>query len=644
VEALACATEASSPAARAHRLKGPNFRAETGGLELAYRWSRARARGNPEKVMTLGTRRFEKRSASLLLASTRGATMLQYIVVLGLVALTGAVAFAQFNDSIRSALQGETQAVAESNREAGGPVGSLGEEVALAGGKALVVQGSWALSSKAGRVGAAAARRKQRGRANSQFKGGQTDRGTPVSGGCSNGICSEDDGQSCFAAGTPVATPNGPMSIERIVPGDLVLSRDEETGNFSTQRVSATFITLDRQLTDVHTVSLSGDKGTVRVTPGHLFWTPTDTWLPAEELVPGAVLVDSSGAEVSVVSVAPVRAPANVYNLEVEGTHTYFAGATPVWVHNGSCGSKRDKNHPDAADDSDPGTTDPPPGQSQNPPGQNQNPPGQNQNPPGQNQNPPGQNQNPPGQNQNPPGQSQQSPNKYAEPEVVAYINRTIEAQNELLQKAYDIDLNGKTAAQRNANIDAQIDRVRRGKGDYDDYSPVEKEQEIARLEGRRVPPSAPQVPSITSLDQAAAESSKSCKDVPCNQFGSDLLTRAGGGNPGRPHDGPIEPNQLVQVSLHFPNSGNNHLYNVYFDDTGHAYVIQSYLNHEVPIVNKMTQADYQSLYDKATSGKDGWADAYKTLFGVNPVVNGTDPADNRPNEVWLNDPAPPTP
>ncbi|HKO46377.1 MAG TPA: Hint domain-containing protein, partial [Polyangiaceae bacterium] len=331
-----------------------------------------------------------KRSVCTLYASERGATMLQYITVLGLVTLTGAVAFAAFDDSIRNAVQAETKVVAEQSGEADGPVGSLAEEVAVAGAEALAVQGSWALAQKAGTKGLASARKKQRGRSSTQVSGGSTDRGAPSSGTCRNGVCSQDDGQSCFAAGTPVTTPTGSTPIERIEPGDLVLSRDDLTGNFSIQRVSATFVSLDRELMDVHTVSMNGEMASVRVTPGHQFWTPIDTWVPAAELVYGDALADASGAEVGVVSVEAVRERATVYNLEVEGTHTYFAGTTSVWVHNG-CGSSREKSQNQQGQNQ----------QGQNQQGQNQQ--GQNQ----QGQNQQGQNQ----QGQNQQGQNQQGQN-----------------------------------------------------------------------------------------------------------------------------------------------------------------------------------------------------------------------------------------
>lgn len=188
-------------------------------------------------------------SAATLVSCTAGATMLGYVTVLGLVALVGAVAFAQFDDAIRSGVRAEMQTTAKaSGEQTDGPVGSLAAEVTGAGAEALAVQGSWALAQKAGARGAAAARRSARGRGAVGFKderrrgsehgdpgsngndspprGGPDQKGGD-SGSCRNGVCGPGKGNKCFVAGTLVATPGGWLSIEEIAPGDWVLSRDE---------------------------------------------------------------------------------------------------------------------------------------------------------------------------------------------------------------------------------------------------------------------------------------------------------------------------------------------------------------------------------------------------------------------------------
>ncbi len=313
-----------------------------------------------------------------LLTCARGATALSYVVVLGLVAITGSVAFAEFGDSVRSSLRAEAEANALARgADSDTATGSLAAEVASAGAEELLVQGSWALAAKAGSKGAAAARRKARGRgalafddarqaprgerdrdgstnrsgdADTDRKGDDTDRSidTGASPGrpgndplaSNHGVCdgqgcrSVDSKFGCFVAGTPVMTPAGPVPIERIVPGDRVLSRDEQTGVPSIQTVRRTFIRTGADLASVSVRNDDGEIFAIEETPGHLFWTSERGWVKARDLSERDLLLDASGRLVHVLDVALQDERRDVYNLEVESTHTYFAGALPVWVHN----------------------------------------------------------------------------------------------------------------------------------------------------------------------------------------------------------------------------------------------------------------------------------------------------------------------
>ncbi|WP_394829385.1 polymorphic toxin-type HINT domain-containing protein [Pendulispora albinea] len=150
---------------------------------------------------------------------------------------------------------------------------------------------------------------------------------------CDTTSCRPGSGQ-CFVAGTLVATPEGARPIEQLVAGDRVLSRDEETGEFSARAVVRTFVRPATGLVDVHMAR--GDEGgtDVRSTAGHPYWTLAAGWTRADSLAPGDILLDPRGAEIRVVAVTPRAGEELVYNLEVEGTHTYFAGLAGAWVHN----------------------------------------------------------------------------------------------------------------------------------------------------------------------------------------------------------------------------------------------------------------------------------------------------------------------
>ena len=53
-------------------------------------------------------------------------------------------------------------------------------------------------------------------------------------------------------------------------------------------------------------------------------------------LAPGDEILDyDGGAPLTVISNVYEETTERVYNFEVEGTHTYFAGDVGAWVHNG---------------------------------------------------------------------------------------------------------------------------------------------------------------------------------------------------------------------------------------------------------------------------------------------------------------------
>jgi hypothetical protein len=135
----------------------------------------------------------------------------------------------------------------------------------------------------------------------------------------------------CFAAGTLVATPDGLRPIEDIRRGDLVLSRDEASGALVARPVVRTFETPDAPLLELR---IDGQIEPLRVTPGHVFFTSDRGWVEARSLLSGEGLVSSAGLELRAAGARKLDLQAPVYNLEVEGTHTYFVGSARAWVHN----------------------------------------------------------------------------------------------------------------------------------------------------------------------------------------------------------------------------------------------------------------------------------------------------------------------
>jgi hypothetical protein len=80
----------------------------------------------------------------------------------------------------------------------------------------------------------------------------------------------------------------------------------------------------------------------VRATPDHPFWDATTAeWVLAGQLQPTHQLRTPEGSLVPIVGVKNVHGESSMYNLTIANTHTYYviAGATPVLVHNTSCGT-----------------------------------------------------------------------------------------------------------------------------------------------------------------------------------------------------------------------------------------------------------------------------------------------------------------
>lgn len=132
------------------------------------------------------------------------------------------------------------------------------------------------------------------------------------------------EGGGCFAKGTLVLMADGKYkNIEDIKAGDYVLTRTEKDSELVKARVVKT-----------HTTEESGYliiNGGLKVTADHILRV-NDSWREAGSIQVGDALVDSQGNAVYVESIEWQAGKIQVYNLEIENYHTFFAGG--VWVHN----------------------------------------------------------------------------------------------------------------------------------------------------------------------------------------------------------------------------------------------------------------------------------------------------------------------
>lgn len=151
---------------------------------------------------------------------------------------------------------------------------------------------------------------------------------------CPGGKC------ACFVAGTEVWTLEGLVPIEKLEAGQLVLSRDEATGELGWKRVVRTFVTPNKE-----TLALSlrdderGEHEQVEATAEHPFWAEGRGWVGAGELLPGQRVLRADGRWLRVERVEARAGRRTVHNLEVETYHTYMVGRLGAWVHN-ACGKE----------------------------------------------------------------------------------------------------------------------------------------------------------------------------------------------------------------------------------------------------------------------------------------------------------------
>jgi hypothetical protein len=133
---------------------------------------------------------------------------------------------------------------------------------------------------------------------------------------------------ACFARGTEVTTREGARPIESLRTGEHVTSRDPESGEVREVRVRAL---IPRGTRPIRALELEGGR-VLHTTDEHPLFDPrARAFRQAHTFVAGDHLLDAEGREVEILRIAPA-ASAPVYDLSVEGPHTFFAEG--VLAHN----------------------------------------------------------------------------------------------------------------------------------------------------------------------------------------------------------------------------------------------------------------------------------------------------------------------
>ena len=110
----------------------------------------------------------------------------------------------------------------------------------------------------------------------------------------------------------------------------MVLSKDVKTGETLYKSVLTVYRKSTKKLIKLN---IQGEE--IRTTPSHLFFVD-GWWKTAEHLEVGDEILTSSGElkEVTSIEVENLTSPERIYNLNVEGYHTYFVGSEGLLVHN----------------------------------------------------------------------------------------------------------------------------------------------------------------------------------------------------------------------------------------------------------------------------------------------------------------------
>jgi Pretoxin HINT domain len=139
-------------------------------------------------------------------------------------------------------------------------------------------------------------------------------------------------GPVCFVAGTLVQTPDGPIPIDALDRGQIVLAKGEGQP-ISAYRVLDCIHGMTRKLYHIEV----GDSSKITSTRNHPFFVAGKGWTSAHKLEIGDGLISLDGTIVLVTTIDRERLinPVDTFNIHVEDVSTYFVGdGLAVWVHN----------------------------------------------------------------------------------------------------------------------------------------------------------------------------------------------------------------------------------------------------------------------------------------------------------------------
>ena len=127
----------------------------------------------------------------------------------------------------------------------------------------------------------------------------------------------------CFIAGTGIDTPDGIVPIEILEIGDMVKTYDLKNSKQKKSKVTETY----KHNVDGYLII----NDIIKTTIYHPFYSDGE-WIKAGDLSIGDKILHVDGVEHKVSSIETFDDNVDVYNIEVDGTHNYFAEG--YLVHN----------------------------------------------------------------------------------------------------------------------------------------------------------------------------------------------------------------------------------------------------------------------------------------------------------------------
>jgi tetrahydromethanopterin S-methyltransferase subunit B len=156
--------------------------------------------------------------------------------------------------------------------------------------------------------------------------------------GCNTCPCG---GQS-FTPDTTVAMADGSKeAISSLKVGDSVLAYDPKTGVTAAHTVTAVMAK-----TDPVVEHLATDSGSIETTPNHPFFTADRGWIDAGSLESGEHLRTDSGTDAVVLGFSTSASPSTMWDITVDGAHSFFVGTGGVLVHNAVCDPMKRDSYP----------------------------------------------------------------------------------------------------------------------------------------------------------------------------------------------------------------------------------------------------------------------------------------------------------